>query len=231
MPNYYTQRHLPNTKLDNTDLISLFFLIGLCLGIVYFYSAKSNVKTIQVIEPYYLARFEQSPEIQARFANKNYDIAISELKLESEFRNLKGKLKELNASIQKSKELLRKSQARAKLNKMLREIKTYGVESINISQMQQTVLEAGLGKVDYNLLTKAVSDYKTSVEQAKAERDRIKLERKRIKEKIAKDSKETVVFAGDIAKELAEEEIEGFIENLSIIARIGTFVVNKAQGE
>lgn len=231
MQKYYVESHLRQENFDKKDFYCIILIIMLVLSSAFLLAKKSKNKQIKVIEPYYQERFYKVPSKSERFANKEYDVAFSKLLINDHARQLKYKLNDLNKSISSFKSDLLKQQAMNDIILMLRKVKSGELESFDIDKMQQAVLEAGYGNVDKNLLKKAMLDYQQKIDQEKALQDRIAEERRKTREKIEKDSKEATVLAKDIAREIAEEEIQGFIDNLSIIARVGHFVIQKVNEE
>lgn len=231
MQKYYVEPHLQQESFDKKDFYSVILIITLVLFSAFLLVQKSKTAHIKIIEPYYQERFYKVPSKKERFANKKYDIAISQILIDDTARRLKYRLKDLNSSLHSFKFDLLKQQAMNDIIVMLKDVKSGNLESFDIDKMQQAVLEAGYGNVDKKLLQKAIDDYHEKAVQEEVLQSKLEQERHKVEEKIAHDSKQVGVLAKDIAMEIAEDEIEGFIENLSIIARVGHFVIQKVNEE
>lgn len=229
MNKYYIEENPQFNKFNIRDLIIISLLVIFICGIVLIHLHIKNLSSIKMIQPYCLERFYSIPSKKDRFSDTNYDVAISFLPLHDSIRDLKFKLKDLNKSINSLQKNYVKNKAMDDIIKMLYRIKAG--ESIDLSKMQQAVLEAGFGNIDLHLLDTAVKEYQAEVAQNRVLQNRLIQEKEKFDKKLKKDAKETGIFASDIAKEIAEEEIEGFIQNLSIIARIGNFIIKKVNNE
>jgi len=229
MQQYYVEPHLAESSFDKKDFYSAVLIIALVVVSSCLFVRKAKNNHVKIIEPYYLERFYKVPTKKERFANTKYDVANSKILLDDSLRRLKYKFSDLNKSLNDFQQDLLKQQAMNDLILMLRQVKHGDLEKFDVSKMQQAVLEAGYGNIDSKLLEKAIKDYKQKIEHQNALEVKIAEEKKRTKEKMEHDSKEAGVLAKDIAREIAEEEIEGFIQNLSIIARVGKFVIDKTQ--
>jgi len=229
MQQYYVEPHLAKASFDKKDFYSAILIMALVVFSCFLFFRKTKNNHVKIIEPYYLERFYKVPSKKERFANKDYDIASSKILLDDSLRSLKYKFNDLNKSLNSFQQDLLKQQAMNDLILMLRQVKNGDLDKFDVSKMQQAVLEAGYGNIDSKLLEKAIKDYKNKIDQQNALQVKIAEERRLTKEKIEKDSEDAGILAKDIAREIAEEEIEGFIQNLSIIARVGQFVINKTQ--
>jgi hypothetical protein len=231
MSQYYSQPHLEKAEFDRKDFYSVIMIIALSFFCVFLYSRETKNVNVKIIEPYYKERFYKVPSKKVRFSNKKYDIAVSKLMLNDGLRKLKYTVKDLNRSLNSFQTDLLKQQAMNDIILMLQKVKAGEIEHFDVSKMQQAVLEAGYGNIDAKLLEKALNDYQEKVEQKEALEIKLAQEKLKTEKKMQEDSKEAAVLAQDIAREIAEEEIEGFIQNLSIIARVGHFVIQKVQDE
>lgn len=231
MQKYYIETQLTDSVFSKKDSFSVIFIIILVLFSAFLLIEKTKANHIKVIEPYYQERFYKVPSKQSRFANKKYDIASSKLLLNDHVRRLKYKFKDLNKSLSSFQSDLLKQQAMNDIILMLRKVKSGDLKNFDMEKMQQAVLEAGYGNIDKKLLEKALDNYNEKVEQDDIIKNRLEAEKRKTEEKIENDSKEAAVLAKDIAREIAEDEIEGFIENLSILARVGHFVIQKVNNE
>lgn len=229
MQKYYSQKKLNDREINQRDLITISLIAFFVLGTVISQKQITQYNNTKVVEPYYKEKFYKLPSKKERFGNKQYDIAISFLPLKDNIRNLKYKLADLNKSMGHYKSDINKHKAMNEIIFMLKEIRTGNVENIDISKMQQAVLEAGFGNIEAELLEKAVVDYKNQVAENKALAMKVEEERRKLREQIKNDAKDTSEFALGLAREVAEDEIEGFVEKLSLIARVGSFVVKKVQ--
>jgi hypothetical protein len=104
MQKYYIEHQLVDSKFDNKDLAGILVIILLVLISTYLFCQKSKNINVKVIEPYYQERFYEVPSNETRFANDNYDIAISKIMLDDSLRRLKNRFKDLNKSITPSNE-------------------------------------------------------------------------------------------------------------------------------
>jgi hypothetical protein len=231
MQKYYVEQHLADSSFDKKDFYSVIIIVTLAVAIAFFFKINSNKQHVKVIEPYYVEKFYKVPSKKSRFADKEYEIAVTKLKLDDNLRALKYRVKDLNKSLNSFQSDLLKQQAMNDIILMLQQVKKGNLENFDINKMQQAVLEAGYGNVDARLLQKAIDDYQTQIQQEKALEQKIADERRKTQEKIQRDSEDAAVLASDIAKEIAEDEIENFIDNLSMIARVGHFVVRKVSEE
>jgi hypothetical protein len=231
MQKYYVEQHLADSSFDKKDFYSVIVIVTLAIAIFFFIKINANKQHVKVIEPYYMEKFYKVPSKKARFADQEYEIAVSKLKLDDNLRSLKYRVKDLNESLNDFQKDLLKQQAMNDIILMLQQVKKGDLKNFDMHKMQQAVLEAGYGNVDPRLLEKAIGDYQRQVQQEKALEEKIAEEKRKTQEKIQRDSEEAAVLASDIAREIAEDEIESFIENLSIIARVGHFVVRKVSEE
>lgn len=231
MQKYYVEQHLADSSFDKKDFYSVIIIITLAVAVMFFFKINSNKQHVKVIEPYYIEKFYKVPSKKARFADQDYEIAVTKLKLDDNLRSLKYRVKDLNSSLNSFQADLLKQQAMNDIILMLQQVKKGNLKNFDMQKMQQAVLEAGYGNVDARLLQKALDDYQHQVQQEKALEQKIAEEKRKTQEKIQRDSEEAAVLASDIAREIAEDEIESFIENLSIVARVGHFVVRKVSEE
>ncbi|MCP4354118.1 MAG: hypothetical protein GY793_00525 [Proteobacteria bacterium] len=220
MHKYYTENKSENNDFSKKDSLTIFFILLLLFGIILCVKNLKSQTDITVIQPYYLDRYHKIPSKEARFGNKDYTSAISFLALDDQIRELKYQVRDLNKAINKHK-------AMGEIMSALKKVKKGKIEGININDLQQSILEAGYGNVEANLVKNALEDYKNQETQHKALKIKVEEESQKIVKTMGKDAKETGVFAMDIAKEIAEEKIQGFVDSLSIGARIGNFVINK----
>tara|TARA_Y100001960_G_C14754329_1_gene870368 strand:- start:1431 stop:2126 length:696 start_codon:yes stop_codon:yes gene_type:complete len=231
MQKYYVETQLGESKFDNKDLSCLVLIAALVMFSAMLFFRESKNVNIKIIEPYYQERFAKVPSKKVRFSNAKYDTAISKILLDDHLRRLRYKFKDLNHSLTSFQSDLLKQQAMNDMILMLRKVKSGDLNGFDIGKMQQAVLEAGYGNVDKKLLEKALKDYQQKVAHEQTLRMKLEEEKRRTQAKMEKDSKDAAILAKDIAREIAEEEIEGFIENLSIIARVGHFVIQKVSEE